>query len=119
MDGKLPAALLDLDEFADGAVEVPSVVRQFLVVVFELAGIGIEGDDRGGVEVVARPRALVLEVRARPVVERRGIGGAPPQRIALSVEGAGHPAAAAARLPGLMTPSLLRLGGGGHGEESP
>ena len=32
------------DEFTDGAVEIPSIVRQLLMVEFELSGIDIEPD---------------------------------------------------------------------------
>src|SRR6185437_15335856 len=86
---------------------------------FELAGVGIESNDRAGVEVVARPRTLVLPVLAGPVIERRGIGGAPPQRVGRGVVGARHPAAAAAGPPGIMAPGRPRLGVGCHGEEGP
>ena len=116
---ELLAAAVEHDEFAHGRVEVPGIVRQLLMVEFELAGIGIERDDRGRVEIVARPRSALLPVRARPVVERRRVGGAPPYRIGFRVIGSGHPAAAAAGPPGVATPGRHGLFGTGDREELP
>ena len=116
---ELLAATLDHDELADGRVEVPGIVRQLLMVEFELAGIGIERDDRCRVEIVARPRSALLPVRARPVVERRRVGGAPPHRIGFRVIGSGHPAAAAAGPPGVAAPGRHGLFGTGDREELP
>src|SRR5229473_3074315 len=53
---ELLVATVDHDELAHRRVEVPGIVRQLLVIEFELAGIGIERDDRRGIEIVARPR---------------------------------------------------------------
>src|SRR5260221_10109275 len=52
-----------------GAIEVPTVTRVDLVVPDVLAGISVERNDRGGVEIVATAWA------ARLWVVWRGIGG--------------------------------------------
>ena len=109
MHDVLLAAALEHHELAHRAVEVPGVVRQFLVVGLELAGVGVEQDHRGGVEVVARARALGLPVGPRPVVQRRRVAGAPPHGVGLGVVAAGHPAAAAAGLPGVVAPGVARV----------
>src|SRR5215467_8330893 len=105
------AIAVEHDELANGTVEIPGIVRQFLVEKFQFAGIDIEPDNRARIKIVARTGAACFIIRARPVVERRGVGGAPPDRVAGGVEGAGHPAATAAGAPGLVTPSLQRLVG--------
>ena len=74
-------------------------MRDLLVVPLELAAVGVEGEHRGRIEVVAWPRAA-------PVVVRRGIGGAPVDKIQRRIERAGHPAAAAAELTGVAAPAL-------------
>ena len=63
----LPTAV-DHQELAHRRIEVPGVVRQLLVVELELAGVGIEPDDRGRIEVGAGPRPAILPIRAAPVV---------------------------------------------------
>ena len=60
-----------------------------------------------GVQVVARPGAGGLVVSARPVVERRRVGGAPPHGVGRAVVRARHPAAAAADAPSVVAPGLL------------
>src|SRR5207302_9638553 len=50
--------------------------------------------------------AARLVVRTGPIVERRGIGGPPPDCVAGGIKGAGHPAATAAGAPGFVPPSL-------------
>src|SRR5215212_5722764 len=89
------------------------------MVKFELAGIGIERDDRCRVKVVARAWSALLPVRARPVVERCRVCGAPPHRIGFRVIGSGHPAAAAPGPPGVTAPGRLSLFGAGDREELP
>ena len=115
----LLAAPLDHHELADRAVEVPGIVRQLLVIGLQRAGVGIEREDRGGVQVVARTRPLGLPFGAGPVVQRRRVAGAPPHRVRLRVVAAGHPAAAAAGPPGIAAPGLLGLFVAAHGEELP
>ena len=106
-------------ELADGAVEVPGVVRQFLMVEFQLAGIDVESDDRTRVEIVAGTRTLRLVISARPIVERRRVRGAPQDGVGLGVVGARHPAAATARAPGIVAPRLHGLVGAGDGQRTP
>src|SRR5258706_1246383 len=110
---ELLVAAVDHDELAHRRVEVPGIVRQLLVVEFELAGIRIERDDRCGIEVRARPRSALLPVGARPVIKRCRVSGAPPHRIGLPVIGAGHPAAATAGPPGVIAPRRHGLFGAG------
>src|SRR5262249_56446567 len=93
-------------ELADSAVEVPGVMRQLLMIGLQLAGIDIKGDYRGGIEVVTGTGALRLEIGARPVVERRRVGGAPVDCVGLGIEGARHPASPSARAPPIVTPRL-------------
>ena len=119
MDDQLLAVPIDHHELTDGAVEVPGVVRQLLVIELQPAGVGIERDDRGGVEVVARPWPRGLPVGAGPVVERRRVARAPPHRVRLGVIGAGHPAAATTGPPRVAAPRLHALVGAGHREELP
>ena len=101
------AAAVDRDELARRAVEVPGVVRQFLMVEFQLAGVDVERDDGAGVEIVARACALGLVIGARPIIQRPRVGGAPPDGVGCAVERAGHPAAAAAHTPSVVAPRLL------------
>src|SRR6266481_2386475 len=89
------------------------------MVELELAGVGIEPDDRGGVEVGAGSRPALLPIRAAPVEQRRRVSGAPPHRIGFRIVSAGHPAAAAAGAPGVAAPGRLGLVGAGDGEELP
>src|SRR5215831_12768100 len=65
------AATVDHDELAYGTVEIPSIMRQLLMVEFELAGIDIERDHGARIEVIARAGTACLVIGPRPVVERR------------------------------------------------
>ena len=56
MHGIVLSAAVDHHELADRAIEIPAVVRNFLEVGLQLARAGIEGDDAGGVQVVAGAR---------------------------------------------------------------
>src|SRR6185437_9240853 len=106
-------------ELANGAVEVPGIVRQLLVIVLQLAAIDIEADHRACVEIVARARALRLVIAARPIVERRRIGSAPQDCIVVRVVGAGHPATTTPGTPGVIAPRLHGVIGAGDGQELP
>ncbi len=78
-----------------------------LEMALDRAGVGIDRDGRGGVEVVAR--ALVAE-------PRRAVAGAPERDVALGVVGPGHPDRGAAALPGLAFPGVVAgLAGAGDG----
>ena len=119
MNDELLAVALEHHELADRAVEVPGVMRKLLVIELQLPGVGVEGDDGRGEEVVAWTWAGGLPVGARPVVERRRVAGAPPHRVGLWIVATRHPAAAASRLPGLAAPRLHGLLGAGDREELP
>src|SRR5262249_1939273 len=90
-----------------------------LMIGFQLAGIEIESDHRGRVEIVSGAGALRLVIGAGPIVERRRVGGAPQDRVGLGVVSTRHPAAASASPPGITAPGLLRFVGPGDGEEFP
>ena len=81
---ELLAVALEHHELADRAVEVPGVVRQLLMIEFQLAGIEIKPDHRGRIEIVAGAGPLRLVIGARPIVERRRVGGAPPRSVLVS-----------------------------------
>src|SRR5262249_3428361 len=49
MHDELLAVAIEHQELANRAVEVPGVVRQLLIVRFELAGLEIKRDHRGGI----------------------------------------------------------------------
>src|SRR5262245_38953819 len=119
MDDQLLTVALEHHELADGAVKVPRVVRQFLMIELQLAGIDIETDHRGRIEIVAGTRALRLVIGARPIVERRRVRGAPQNGVGLGVVGAGHPAATTTRTPGVTAPGLHRFVGAGDRQEFP
>ena len=68
----------------------------------ELAGIGIEGDDGGGVEIAAGP-ALSGE-------DGVGVAGAPVEEIEFGVVSAGHPRHAAAVLHGCRVGPAIGVG---------
>src|SRR6185437_5932330 len=93
---------------ADRTVEVPIVVRIFLEKGLQLAGVGVECDHAGGVEVFAGARALGLPLVEAPVVVGRRIGRAPEDGVGLRVVATGHPAATAAGLPAVVFPAGTR-----------
>ena len=62
------------------------------------AGVRVDRDGRGGVEVVAGP--LIAE-------PRRAVAGAPEGDVGLGVVGAGHPDRGAAALPGVALPGVV------------
>ena len=78
----------------------------------DLAGVAIERDGRGRVEIVARP--LIAE-------PGRGVAGAPVDRIGVGIVVAGHPGGCAAGLPGVgFLPGLAAgLAGRRNGEGLP
>ena len=94
----LPAALDREQEQVGVAVVVPDVVRRELEVPLHLAGVGIQGQYRVGVQVV--PLAHV----AVPV--RRGVARRPVEQVGLRVVRAGHPRRGAAVLPGVARPGF-------------
>src|SRR6202012_1934755 len=91
-----------------GGVEVTDVVMDLLVVPLVFAGFGVEGDDRGGEEVVA------FAFRADP---RGGVGGREGDLVRLRVDRSRVPERGAAVFvgavvgPGVATRFLRRRGG--------
>src|SRR6185436_19722174 len=81
------------------------------MVSLQVAGVRIEQNDGGDVQVDARTRTFGHPVVARPVVQRRRIGGTPPHRIGFGIVSTGHPAAAAADLPGIVAPGIAPVAG--------
>ena len=101
----MPAAVPVVDQHRDlHRVVVVDIVRRELVMPFQLAGVGVERDDRIGVEVVAWP--------LRAVVVGAGVADAPIRQVELRIVGAGHPDRAAAVLPGVGIAEALRVGFG-------
>src|SRR5262249_50778140 len=64
-------------------IPVEFVVRRELVMPFELAGVGIDRDDGGAVEIVSN--AVVA------VVVGTGVAGAPHREVRLGIIGTGNP----------------------------
>src|SRR6185295_17234116 len=98
-------------EFAHGGVEVPRVVRNFLMVGLQVTVVGVEQQHRGGVQVGARTRPFGLPFVAGPVVQRRRVAGAPPHGVGVRIVAACHPAAATAGLPRVVAPGVALVGG--------
>ena len=119
MHDELAAVAVNHQELADRRIEIPRVVRQLLVIELQFAGIGVERDDRRGIEVGAGPRSALLPVCAGPVVKWRRIRRSPPDGIRFRIVAAGHPAATTAGAPGFIAPGRLGLLGAGDGEEFP
>src|SRR2546423_10139482 len=69
-------------------VKVEKVVRSELEIPFELAGIGVEGENAIGIKIVAGA--------GRSVKIGRGIAGAPKDGVEGGIVSAGHPGGAAA-----------------------
>ena len=83
-----------------------------LEVPLHFAGIGVEGDDALGVEVVAFADVAV-EIGG-------GVAGAPVEEIQLGIVGAGEPGAAAAGFPGVAGPGVVAgFAGAGDGVPAP
>ena len=92
-------------------VPVPRAVPVILVVALQFAGVGVEGDDRVGVQVVAG--ALVADPGA-------GVAGPPVGEVELGVERAGDPDGGAAGAPRVARPRLVAgLAGAGDGVRPP
>ena len=70
MHDEFAAVAVNHQELTDRRVEVPRIVWQLLVIELQLARIGVERDNRRGIEVGAWPRPAFLPVRAGPVLER-------------------------------------------------
>ena len=66
MDHELVATLAVREQhvFTDGRVGAVSICRRFLEMPLHLAGRQVEGDRRGGVEVVARAVSVSLRIAA-------------------------------------------------------
>ena len=89
---------IERDQFVD-AVEIPAVVRRRLVMPFHHAGVGIDAQRRGGVEVVAGAQVAVPWGR---------IAGAHEDQVGIGIVGAAQPGGAAAgRHVTLNTPPTL------------
>src|ERR1700722_14444614 len=77
----------------------------------DLAGVGIEPEHRTGIEIITGV------IGARP---RRGIAGAPIDRLGVLVVGAGHPGGCAAGFPVVAAPGVVaRFALAGNGEGPP
>src|SRR5262249_25282155 len=96
---QLLAIAIQHQALAETGIVVPVVVRDFLEVPLQLAGVDVEGEHRRRVEVVTGPRAA-------PVVVRRGVCRAPVDEVERRIVRAGHPTAAAAELAGVTAPAL-------------
>src|SRR5262249_32972964 len=83
-----------IEHFRARRVEIPMLVRGLLEVPGDLAGVGVERDGRGRVEIVARPE---LRIKAR-----EGIAGPVEEEIGGRVVGRRLPHAAAAHAPGIV-----------------
>ena len=81
-------------------VPVELVVRRELVVPFELPCVGVEGNDRVGVEIVAR-----VSRASGPAGIR--VAGAPERQVRCRIVGAGHPDRRAAVLPRVARPRIV------------
>src|SRR5262245_2575903 len=99
VDEQFLAVAIQYETLAEARVVVPVVVRDLLVVPLELAVVRVEGEHRRRVEVVTGPRTA-------PIIIRRGVCRAPVDEVQRRIVGAGHPAAAAAELPGVTAPAL-------------
>ena len=98
---------VDVGEHRDlHGVPIELVVGRELVVPFQLAGVGVEGDHRVGIQVVA---GAIVAVPAGI-----GIAGSPICQVELGIVRAGHPNRAAAVLPRLAGPGLGDRIVGGH-----
>src|SRR4029450_5294352 len=86
-------------------IPVVQGVRRELVMPSELPGVGVDRDDRGGVEIVTL--AVVAEIAGRRIAD------APVNQIRLRVVAAGHPRRAATPrqlfFPGPRLPAPLAL----------
>src|SRR4029079_10786998 len=66
-----------------GRIPIEFVVRRELVMPFELAGVGIDGDDGGAIEVVSKAVVAVI-VGTR-------VASAPHREVRLGIIGTGNP----------------------------
>ena len=106
MDQALDVAAANSEVGQDRRIDfipVPCIVVVILVMIFDLARVGIDGDDRAGVEIVAGMRI------AGP---GRSITDAPVSKIELRIIVSGEPYRPAAVLPVIALPSVMtRLAG--------
>src|SRR5258708_1304107 len=78
---------------------------------FDVAGVGMEGEDRGGVEMGAG---------ANGRIERAGIADTPIDRVQFRIVGAGDPCRSATELPGVALPGIAAgFIRGGNGVSTP
>ena len=93
------AVLFDIDQDqAIGRVVIPHVVGRGLEMPAQFAAVGIERNDRIGIEIVTLARIAVEQGRR--------IAGRPIKQVALGVVAAGHPSGRAAALPRVTGPAL-------------
>src|ERR1044071_229330 len=95
-----------------GRIPVVDIVRSELEMPAELAGIGIQSDQRAGGEIVT--------LAAIAIVVGAGIAGAPVDQIESRVVGAGDPSGRATGFPAIALPGVMTgLTGTGHRPEAP
>src|SRR5258708_2090010 len=102
---RLPLAsppLIQLIFSATGQAEMNSpLVRDFLVIPFQLAGIRIERDDAVGVEIRSLA-GVSVKIRGR-------VADAPVDQIQVPIIRTRQPSRAAAMLPGITRPAVVTL----------
>jgi hypothetical protein len=87
-------------------------MRHFLVIPLQFARVGVERDDRIGIEVIARTE-LVVEIGRR-------IAHAPIEQVQFWIVGSDQPRGSAAVLPHLLAPGFIAwFAGTGNGVEPP
>ena len=92
-----------------GGRVVPVVAGCFLVVPQEFAGIGVQRDEGGEIEIVAAGRA------AQVAVPRRAVAGADIDGVELGIIGDAVPRRAAAAVHPVFAGGIPGLGGSRHG----
>src|SRR5580704_17660912 len=93
-------------------VPIVFVVLGELKIPFEFAGVGIEGEQRVAIKIVARASFAAIA--------GRGIAGGPESRVRGGIVRTGDPGGRAADFPGGGFPSLVAwLAGAGNGVEAP
>src|SRR5579859_112590 len=93
-------------------VPIVRIVRRELKIPAQLAGVGVESDERAGVKIVAGANVAI------PV--GAGIPDAPVHKLEFRIVRAGDPSRAAAGSPGIARPAFVTsLAGAGNGPEAP
>src|SRR5579871_2461556 len=107
-----PAAKVGIDQDRHlRRVPIVQVMGRELEVPFEFSGIGIEGNDRAGIEIISEAH---VAVGIRPRIART-----PVERVRLGVVGAGVPGGSAAALSRIGRPGIVGLALLGNGVEAP